>query len=113
MLLSDPARSDAAQEALFFLRAAHRRGHALDSAFFYHNGACVALNSPAALQQRASWGALSAESGLICTVCRSALQRRGVNVAAELPAPFRLGGLGDWLHALQRSDRVLSFGEMR
>lgn len=110
MLLSDPATSDHDRQALTFLRAAQARGHALDMAFFYHNGALAALNST--MEMRRDWIELCQSSGLRCVVCRTALSRAGHNVDS-LPAPFELGGLREWIAAQECSDRVLSFGLCR
>lgn len=106
MLLSDPASGLHDRQALTFLQAAHASGHTLDTAFFYHNGALAALNSEPAT--RAAWTRLT-DFGLRCIVCRSALARAG-HAIERLPEPFHAGGLGDWIEAQTRSDRVLSFG---
>lgn len=113
MLLSDPAQSDAGRDGLALLLAAHRRGATLDSAFFYHNGAFVALNSAPAEAERAAWARLSEQSGLQLIVCRTALVRSGALPGVALSAPFRLGGLGDWWQAVRRSDRVWRLGQTR
>lgn len=104
MVLGDPARSSAQQLALRVLELAHAAGHALDTAFLYHNGTYAALN-PA---EAGRWSAL-AGAGLRCLVCRSAWETRAP-AGARPAAPFVAGGLADWLDAAARSERVLRFG---
>ena len=111
MVLSDPGITRAGTLALRLLSMAQHQGYQLDTAFFYHNGAYAAVN-PRAAAQRASWTQLSRASGLMCIVCQTALARIGAS-STTLPQAWRLGGLGDWLAACERSDRVLQFGSFR
>ncbi len=106
MVLSDPECTRAASLALRLMRHAFAQGHELDTAFFYHSGAYMAVN-PHSQQQE--WRELAQQSGLDCLVCSSALARQGF-AEHELIAPWRRAGLGEWLAATTRSDRVLRFG---
>lgn len=108
MVLGNPARSSAARVAVRVLELARAHGHALDTLFLYHNGTYAALNPdfPAV----SDWQRLARESGLHCIVCRTAWERCGGTGAP--PAPFRLGGLADWVAAVERSERVLRFGTL-
>ncbi len=108
MVLGNPAHSSAERVALRALELAHADGHALDTAFLYHNGTYAALN-PAG-QAHPDWQRLASGAGLVCVVCRTAWERLGGN--GDPPAPFRLGGLADWVAAVERSDRVLRFGTL-
>lgn len=106
MVLSDPRCTPAASLALRLLRQAYSQGHRLDTAFFYHSGAYVAVNPH---PEQVEWRAFALQSGLACLVCSSALARQGLG---DLPLldPWRPAGLGEWLAARSRSDRVLRFG---
>ena len=107
MVLGNPAHSSAERVALRLLELAHADGHALDTLFLYHNGTYAALN-PAGPD--AGWQRMVRETGLQCVVCRTAWERSGV--AGVPPAPFRLGGLADWVAAVERSERVLRLGTL-
>lgn len=108
MVLGNPARSSAARVAVRVLELARAHGHALDTLFLYHNGTYAALNPD--FPDAPDWQRLAREGGLQCVVCRTAWQRCGGDSAP--PAPFRLGGLADWIAAVARSDRVLRFGTL-
>lgn len=106
MVLSDPRVTRAASLALRLIRQALSQGHRLDTAFFYHSGAYMAVNPH---PEQPEWRALALHSGLECLVCGSALVRQGL---ADHPLidPWRRAGLGEWLAAAMRSDRILRFG---
>lgn len=108
MVLGNPARSSAARVAVRVLDLARAHGHALDTLFLYHNGTYAALNP--GFPAPSVWQRLASDGGLQCVVCRTAWQRCGG--ASAPPAPFRLGGLADWIAAVERSDRVLRFGTL-
>lgn len=112
MVLGDPADSSALQVAARMLEIAAKSGVTLDTLFLYHKGAYAALNQRADPPLMVRLQRLCAENGMACVVCRTALARFGV-VRNPLSAPFRLGGLVDWLSACERSDRVLRLGSMR
>lgn len=108
MVLGNPAHSSAERLALRALELARADGHALDTLFLYHNGTYAALNPAGPV--RAGWRRMVRETGLDCLVCRTAWERCGGE--GTPPAPFRLGGLADWVAAVERSDRVLRFGTL-
>lgn len=112
MVLGDPAYSSASAVALRVLELASATGHSLETAFLYHKGAYAALNSDADQHVRGRWLRLAEQFGLDCVVCSSALTRITGAEVPQLTAPFRLGGLTDWLAACERSDRVLRFGSL-
>lgn len=109
MVLGGPATSSAPRVALHLLEVAHAGGHVLDTFFLYHNGAYMALNQHADRDQLQRLARLAAQSGLDCVACQSALARAAVG-GGTAQAPFRPGGLSDWLSACERSDRVLRLG---
>lgn len=118
-----PFGSEAGDSAYQFIRAAIGRGHQLSCVFFYHDGAhqgAASMHPPDdETNPAARWSSLAQESGVDLVVCVSAARRRGVvafvdETFAEDPgdflAPgFRLGGLGFWVDACMKSDRVLVF----
>jgi sulfur relay (sulfurtransferase) complex TusBCD TusD component (DsrE family) len=112
MVLGDPANSQALRLAARMLEIAGEAGATLDTLFLYHKGAYAALNPHAADPLIERLGVLASSTGLDCVVCRTALARAGVE-GQPLSAPFRLGGLTDWLGAFERADRVLHFGNPR
>lgn len=112
MVLGGPADSTAPRVALRMLELAQAAGHALDTLFLYHKGAYAALNPHVDSGELDRWSQLTAVSGLQCVVCRTALVRVSAGAAAAPVAPFRLGGLPEWLAACERSDRVLRFGSL-
>lgn len=112
MVLGDPALSSASAVALRVLEVAGAAGHRLETAFLYHKGAYAALNSGVDPAVRARWLRLAEQSGLTCIVCSTALTRITGQEVPQLAAPFRRGGLADWLTACERSDRVLRFGSL-
>ncbi len=107
MVLSDPRISRASGTALRILESAHALGHTLDTAFFYHKGAYMAVN-PSQPAERARWTELIHRSGLRCLICRTAAAREGL--ALDQADPWIAAGLADWISACERSDRVLTFG---
>lgn len=112
MVLGDPANSQALRLAARMLEIAGEAGATLDTLFLYHKGAYAALNPHSANPLIGQLRALVASTGLDCVVCRTALARAGIE-SQPLSAPFRLGGLADWLGAVERADRVLRFGNPR
>lgn len=113
MVLGGPADSSAPRVALRLLEVAAAAGHALDTLFLYHKGAYVVLNPRNQGGELRRWSQLAAVSGLQCVVCRTALAKIDRYGDGGPAAPFRLGGLTDWLQACERSDRVLRFGSLR
>ncbi len=112
MVLGDPANSQALRLAARMLEIAGESGATLDTLFLYHKGAYAALNPHQDSPLIRQLAALVTSTGLDCVVCRTALARAGAE-GLPLLAPFRLGGLADWLGAVERADRVLRFGAPR
>ena len=112
MVLGDPANSQALRLAARMLEIAAESGATLDTLFLYHKGAYAALNPHPSSPLIRQLAELGASTGLECVVCRTALTRAGAE-GQPLLAPFRLGGLADWLGAVERADRVLRFGDPR
>ncbi len=113
---ASPHEAQAANTAYQFIKAALANGHHILLVFFYYDGVCNAQVSSFAGKDDLSgrWSALAREYGLDLVLCVSAAQRRGL-VSAEgkdqgLLAPgFRIGGLGQWVDACLKADRILTF----
>ncbi len=99
-------------------------GHEIVRIFFYYEGAYNGLRwmSPPddenPLIRR--WSELANEHGVDLTICISAAQRRGLLEQSEakrlgksdndLAEGFRIAGLGLWVDACLKADRLLVFG---
>ncbi len=123
-ILGAPYSSAAAETACRFATAALADGHHIHRLFFYHDGVHNA-SSLAAMPADESdlterWRELIRTHRLDAVVCIAAAQRRGIldsgsaerlgKCAANLAPDFVLGGLGQLIEAVVRSDRLLTFG---
>ncbi|HDS1203973.1 MULTISPECIES: sulfurtransferase complex subunit TusD [Shewanella] len=109
--------------ALKYTRAALQAGHEVHCVFFYQDGVSQsnALCAPASdeLDLTAAWQQLAKEWQLNLVNCVSAALRRGVlsaqdakdnaKASANLAAGFTMGGLGELVTGLEKSDRLVSF----
>lgn len=120
---ASPYGSKAGLCAYRFAKAALAKGHGIIQIFFYQEGIYHALRYALPpddeLNLTRAWTELAEQYGLDLLVCISAAQRRGVlgvdearrqGVVDAIAADgFRIGGLGQWLEATQKADRVLFF----
>lgn len=113
-----PYGSESGDSAYQFIRAALAQGHEVVCVFFYHEASyqgLAQLQPPAdEINPSARWAELALKGGFLLDVCISAAQRRGLasadsDTAASLATGFRLGGLGQWVDACIKADRVLVF----
>ena len=114
---ASPARSDAAMTGYQFSKAALAAGHAVVRIFFYHDGVHNAFipGQPGALAVP-DWPALARDHAVELVFCSVAAERRGLlsaDTAADeltsLPG-FQAGGLGLWVDACLKANRIISFG---
>lgn len=114
MVSSSPHSRLVARTAVEFARTAVAAGHCLDCVFFYQEGATTALSNELAagddFDPRRHWQQLAADHGVDLVVCSGSAERRGVGLKNLAPG-FRISGLGRWLEALARADRVMTFRE--
>lgn len=105
-----PGQSPSAQGAHEFIKAALAAGHEVIRVFFYHDGVCNGFHADERERRNVpDWSGLARGHGLDLVLCVSAAERRGL--AAASPAEgFRLGGLGQWMDACLKADRVMVFG---
>lgn len=106
--------------ALQFAECLLEKEHSLSQVFFFQDGVLNAnmLQSPAndELSLLQAWQRLAYTYNIPLNVCISAGQRRGV-VNEEttqckthnLAEPFELAGLGEFMQALLKADRLLQF----
>jgi tRNA 2-thiouridine synthesizing protein D len=103
-----PTRSGSSETCFQFIKAALTSGHEVVRVFFYHEGIYNAF-IPVALASAAvpDWGALHSDQSIELVYCVSAAERRG---QANACPGFVAGGLGLWVDACLRADRVIVFG---
>jgi tRNA 2-thiouridine synthesizing protein D len=98
---------------LAFAREALAQGHQVIQIFFQGDGAHQAnrLTAPPPAEDNpvADWSRFAEETGVELVLCSTAGLRRGVREANLAPG-FRISGVGQWLDAANRADRVLVFG---
>lgn len=101
-----------------FIKAALAAGHGIIRVFFYHEGVGNAF-MPAMPGELAApdWPSLARDHGVELIFCTAAAERRGLTYPDHMPGAglfpregFRAGGLGLWVDACLRADRVLIFG---
>lgn len=93
-----------------FIKAARNAGHEVLRVFFYHAGVENAFVSTAELgDDMLDWSSLSLTDGVELVYCITAAERRGKSSEAALGG-FKAGGLGLWVDACLRADRVIVFG---
>ena len=105
-----PGPSSSGRNAYDFIRAALAEGHQIVRVFFYRDGVYNGfegtldrgLNPP-------DWSGLARSHGLDLILCVSAAERRGLK-GMDSSEGFRIGGLGQWMDACLKADRVLTFG---
>lgn len=101
-----------------FIKAALAAGHGIVRVFFYHDGVCNAFMPPIPGELAApDWSSLWRDHGVELIFCLAAAERRGLMRSDREPSAglspregFQAGGLGLWVEACIRADRVLIFG---
>ncbi|MGY6274178.1 sulfurtransferase complex subunit TusD [Methylomonas sp. MgM2] len=121
---TSPYASDAGVTAYRFIQAALQTNHQILQVFFYREGIShglrYALPPDDETNLTSSWTALANDHAVDLLICISAAQRRGLLCLDEakrqgahddnLADGFRIGGLGQWLEATLKADRVIVFG---
>jgi len=113
-----PRPAISADSAYCFIQAAIQRGHDIIRVFFYHDGIHYASQwLPQAIAE--PWSTLAAQHGIDLVICISAAQRRGLldprldidenGTDRGVALGFRIAGLGLWVDACLRADRVMVF----
>jgi len=121
---ASPYASHSGLAAYRFVRAALEAGHRILQIFFYQEGIAHGMRYSLPPEDEsnltAHWSSLAIAHDIDLLVCISAAQRRGLLCADEakrqgaedddLADGFRIGGLGQWLEATLKADRVIVFG---
>lgn len=124
LVLGAPVSSQSVHTAYEFARAALAAGHRIERVFFYHDGVlCGNQLQIAAGGERAlpvQWSELAGAHGVDLVVCVASALKRGVvdeaearrygKAAGNLQDGFELSGLGQWIDACLKADRVITFG---
>jgi tRNA 2-thiouridine synthesizing protein D len=110
-----PGSSHAAHNAYQFIKAALAEGHEIVRLFFYYDGIynSFILARHAMPEDKAipDWTDLARQHGIDLVLCVSAAERRGLSLDTPLVEGFRIGGLGQWMEACLKADRVMVFGD--
>lgn len=121
---ASPYQSQGGETAYQFIKAALSKGHQIGRVFFYHEGIYQGMRfaTPPTDERHPvrRWSELGQDYAVDMVICVSAAQRRGLLVNQEavrigkldqdLAAGFRIAGLGLWIEACMKADRVLVFG---
>lgn len=106
-----PGQSASSWNAYEFIQTALKEGHEVLRVFFYHDGVYHGV-CPRLPSGRAAffpdWIALVRVYNIALVVCTSALERRGIH-PTNLTEGFQTGGLGLWMDASLKADRVIFF----
>jgi tRNA 2-thiouridine synthesizing protein D len=89
--------------AMDFIRALATEGHQVNRVFFYHDGVREGFGDSVS-----AWSELAQGGQFELILCSQALDQRGL--APDVERPFVVGGLGLWVDACLKADRVLTFG---
>lgn len=117
-----PPNANSSYHAFKFAQSVIDRGHTLTRVFFYGDGVYNANSLQAPPQDETNmverWQTLSTHTDLCA--CIAAGIRRGVLDtqeakrhqlnSANLAEGFSVAGLGQWVEAVAKSDRVITFG---
>lgn len=108
-----PYNHQASDSAYQFIQAALAKGHTITGVFFYDDGVYNAtkLMDPPQDDRHISkrWSELGAK-GIELIVCVAAAKRRGIT-SEVLAANIRISGLGQLAGMIDKSDRLVTFGD--
>jgi len=96
-------RANIPRSTLDFIRALLTQGHEVNRVFFYHDGVREAFGSFVS-----EWVELAEKGPFELILCSQALEKRGFKL--DVQPPFIVGGLGLWVDACLKADRILTFG---
>lgn len=94
--------------AWHFIHTAITEGNEIIRVFFYHDGIYNGFGSSRAAHSP-DWSMLAERYGVDLVLCVSACDHRGLNPIGPLLQGFRPGGLGLWMDACLKADRLLVF----
>ena len=108
-----PLQGHAASYAFHFVRASLEQKQDIIQIFFYgegiYNANLLASPDPSEINLVEEWSHLGHTHDLSLVVCSHSAIMRGVRDSSLAPG-FRLSGLGQFVTALAKSDRIITFG---
>lgn len=108
-----PYNHQAADSAYLFAQSALKKGHEITGIFFYHDGVnnVTKMMDPPQDDRHISnrWSSLGG-LGVDIVVCIAAAKRRGMQDDL-LVENTRISGLGQLANMIQKSDRLITFGD--
>ena len=124
MLLHSPYTNSINDSALRYTKTLIEQGHSIYRLFFYHEAVQLASNLTITAQdeQQAAkaWQDLIQQHNIDAVACISSSLKRGIidkqeakrydKASYNLAANIQLGGLGDWIEAVNSADTHISFG---
>lgn len=124
MVCNAPYTCQSADTALNFAQALIRKGHSIEQVFFYHDGvyAGSSLTMPEQAERNITknWAEFARLNELELVVCSHSAMKRGIldgqiarqagHAHSNLNPQFKLAGLGQFVDAVSKSDRMVSFG---
>lgn len=124
MLVHSPYTHSINDTALRYVKSLIKQGHHVQRLFLYHEATQIASNLSITAQdennQAQAWQDLIQAHNIDCVACISSSLKRGIIDEQEanrydkphhnLAQNITLGGLGDWIEAVNAADTHISFG---
>lgn len=126
LVCSAPYTYQGADTALRFAQALIKRKHHVEQVFFYHDGVYVgsSFNAPEQAERNLTdgWAQFGSLNKVELVLCSNSAMKRGIlddqfarqNGLGQpnLNPQFKLAGLGQFVDAVSKSDRLVSFGQV-
>jgi len=113
LVLEGPYNHQSPDSAYQFIQSALKKGHEITGVFFYNDGVnnLTSLMEPPQDDRHIAkrWEELGAQN-IDLVVCIAAGKRRGLNDDILIPNA-RISGLGQLASMIQKSDRIVTFGD--
>lgn len=113
LILEGPYNHQSADSAYQFTQAVLTKGHEITGIFFYNDGVNNVtrhMDPPQDDRHIANRWSMLGEQGIDLVVCIAAGKRRGINEDV-LVENTRISGLGQLANMIQKSDRLITFGD--
>ena len=125
LICGAPYTCQGADTALYFAKALIKKGHSIEQVFFYHDG--VYTGSQLATPEQAerninkNWSQWAYGQEIELVLCSHSAMKRGIldqqtakqnqHDQYNINPAFKLQGLGQFVDAVSRADRLVSFGQ--
>ena len=124
LVCSAPYTYQGGDTALCFAKALIAKGHIIEQVFFYHDGVYISsdLTEPEQAERKINkdWAELARLHQVDLVVCSHSAMKRGIldqQIAQQtghdhfnLNSRFKIQGLGQFVDAVCKADRLVSFG---